>query len=340
MLDSGDVLFVGRGTSVVSWYRTGMPSYYNGCDWVAVGGEPPEVHFLAGLKRGGLTLPDFADYRVVVLQQVGGIGWMNEIYRLKQKGIKVLYEIDDYVQGVRRIEGHAGAKSFSQKRCRDMEACMKMAHGLIVSTPFLAQEYAKFNERVFVCKNAIEGSRYEKFTLPLRDKLHIGWAGGEGHQESVKRWLPAVQNILNEYDVRFITIGLPYATKIDAPGRTTALPFVPVENVPAVLCNMDIAIAPAGRGKFFRAKSDLRFLETGALGIPLVADPYVYDDIEDGHTGLLATSAETAEDALRRLIESEELRKQIGANAREYVLGNRSIEQARSWVDSFLEVTT
>jgi glycosyltransferase involved in cell wall biosynthesis len=83
----------------------------------------------------------------------------------------------------------------------------------------------------------------------------------------------------------------------------------------------------------------LRFLETGALGIPLVADPFVYDEIEDGATGLLAEWPEEAYFELARLVCDAGLRKELGINARDYVRSNRDIEHAlEAWERVFMEV--
>jgi glycosyltransferase involved in cell wall biosynthesis len=319
-----------------------MPSFYNGCDWVAVAGSPPDLEFVSGLKRGGLVVPKFDEYKIVVLQQVAGTQWLHRILNLKRKGVRVLYEIDDHIHSVRKMKGHAAREHYSKRRLIEYEKCMRACDGIIVSTEFLRRDYRKFNERVWVCRNSIEAGRYSQFELPPRqdDKIHIGWAGGEGHQESVKRWLPAVQRIMDEReDVRFVTIGLPFANEIHAPGRTVALPFVPIENVPSVMCNMDIGIAPAGRGHFFKAKSDLRFLEAGALGIPLVADSFVYDDIRHNETGFLAESQEDVYLGLKWMVEDRHKREFLGSSAREYILTERCIEkEAEQWVNVFMEV--
>ena len=332
---------MGKGNGAVAWYRTGSPAFYNGCDWAALTGDPPDLNFIAGLKRGGLQVPDFAQYKVVVFQQPAGPEWQREIFRLRDLGVKVLYEIDDHIHSVRKIPGHAAAEAYTKKRVAQHESCMRACDGLIVSTEFLARAYKKFNPNVWVCRNAIEGSRYEPFTKPERDKVHLGWAGGEGHQKSITSWLPAVQQTLDKHDVRFISVGLQAAEEVNAPGRTMGIHFVPIECVPGVLCNFDIGIAPAGRNDFFRAKSDLRFLELGALGIPCVGDPFVYDTIEDGVTGFLARDSDEAATAIEELVEDATLREEVGQNAREYVLSERTIEkQAAQWVDVFMEITS
>ena len=53
----------------------------------------------------------------------------------------------------------------------------------------------------------------------------------------------------------------------------------------------DIAIAPSSESNLFKGKSDLRWLEASALGVPLVAHPDVYPEIEDGVTGVHARDA-------------------------------------------------
>jgi glycosyltransferase involved in cell wall biosynthesis len=104
------------------------------------------------------------------------------------------------------------------------------------------------------------------------------------------------------------------------------------------MANFDIAIAPAGRSNYFRAKSDLRWLEAGALGLPVVADPFVYGEIEHGVTGLHAETAEEAERHLLALVDDREARERIGAAARAHVVEHRSSAvMARRWVDVLAE---
>lgn len=339
-LSSEDILFVSRGSGVVAWYRCGAPAFYLGCDWVGLEGTPPDTRVVTSLKRGGHGVPDFTRYKIIVLQQVRGKEWVAYIRALQSQGICVLYEVDDYLHGVHKIESHKAKKHFSPKILPEYELCMAVCDGLIVSTPWLARRYRRHNPHVYVCRNGIEARRYQEFELPARKTLNIGWAGGEGHLEAVSRWLPSVGIILDEFpETRFISMGLPVARMLNRPSRAAALPFIGIENFPAALCNFDIAIAPAGRGHFYAAKSDLRWLETGALGIPLVADPFVYTEIEDGRTGLVAENARHATIQLRRLVVDAGKRQQISKLVREHILNTRSIEiGVDRWEDAFVSV--
>jgi glycosyltransferase involved in cell wall biosynthesis len=337
-LSSKDVLFLGKGTGVVPWYRTGMPAFHLGCDWAGMTGVPPHVQLVTSLKRGGHTPPNFSAYKIIVLQQVAGPEWAAAIYALRKQGIKVIYEVDDYLHGVKKIQSHHAKQAYTKKRLRGFEQCMSACDAMICSTEWLAQKYRRYNPNTYVCHNGVDTRLYD-FELPKRRSVNIGFAGGEGHLESVQKWLPSIHKILDEFEqARFVAIGVPVAEMMKRPDRCVQLPFVAIENFPATLTNFDIAIAPAGRGYFFAGKSDLRFLETGALAIPLVADPFVYS-VLDHDTGMEAETPEEAHEALRELMLDPDLRRRIGINARQYVRKCRDISVViEQWEKVFVTV--
>lgn len=342
-LDSGDVLFVGRGATTISWYRCGSPAFALGCDWIGCGGDDPKnLQLITALKRGGMEIPKLENYKVVVLQQVKGQLWFNEILRLKEKRVKVLYEIDDYIHGVEKLKHHEFKGAYNKKAVAAHELCMRAADGLIVSTEWLAKRYKKFNKNVYICKNAVEVERY-KLEIPERDTINIGWAGSAGHLEAFTKWSPAIRKILDEYpETRFVSVGLNVGQLpiIADTGRAVTLPVVTIENFPAVLTNFDIAVGPALPNNFYAGKSDLRLLETGALQIPLVGDPYVYDEIIHRETGMMASDAGEAYSAIKELIEDEELFEEVSWNVRDYVHSQRSMEGkgCQQWERVFVDV--
>jgi glycosyltransferase involved in cell wall biosynthesis len=108
--------------------------------------------------------------------------------------------------------------------------------------------------------------------------------------------------------------------------RCVGLPWGPIETYPAAMSSFDIALAPAAHTPFFRGKSDLRWLEASALGIPTVADPWLYRSVEDGVTGLHAATPQQAREAILALVDDAALRERIGAAARAYVREHRCIQ--------------
>jgi glycosyltransferase involved in cell wall biosynthesis len=103
-----------------------------------------------------------------------------------------------------------------------------------------------------------------------------------------------------------------------------AWPTAGIEVYPASMTLFDVSIAPSAENNQFRGKSDLRWLEASALGIPIVADPVVYPAIEDGVTGLHAATPAEARAAITALVDDAAMRSRIGAAARDHVRAHRS----------------
>jgi glycosyltransferase involved in cell wall biosynthesis len=332
-------LFVARGNGGICWYRVALPATALGADWIAVHGKPPELDVLAGVTQAEV---DFGAYDVVVLQQPLGREWLREIRDMQAAGVVVLFEIDDYLQSVRKIDTHELRGHLDKQWLRDAELNMRIVDGVICSTPYLAKRYRSFNDRLWVCPNGLDLKRYS-YARTARPYVTVGWAGGVGHVASMQRWLPAVAAVLRaRSDVRFSTVGSAFADELVdefGPERCRSLPFAPLEMYPASMSTFDVALAPSGNNNLFRGKSDLRWLEASALGIPVVGDPAVYGELEDGVTGLAASTPEEAEQAILALVDDADRRRALGAAARAYVAEHRRIEVvAERWAEVLREV--
>jgi len=330
-------LFVGRGNGGVCWYRCALPATVLGADWVGVTERPPDVRFITGVTGGAISVEAFRDYEVVVLQQPIGEEWIKVIRSLQSAGVRVLFEVDDYMQAVRKIDSHELKDVFNKEWVRSAELNMRVCDGIICSTDWLARRYRSFNPNVWVCQNGIDLARYA-YSRPERDTVTIGWAGGVGHVASMRPWLPAVTRVLQARpQTRFVTVGAPFADELldeFGPERVRSLPFTSLEVYPASMSTFDVALAPSGNNNLFRGKSDLRWLEASALGIPVVGDPAVYAEIEDGVTGVAAATEVEAETGLLSLVDDAERRRALGTAARAFVTEHRRIEvAARRWAD-------
>lgn len=332
MLEPSEILFVGLGKSAVLWYRCALPATHIGADWCGVRGDPPGVQVMTGLVKGDTQLPIYNDYKVVVMQQPHGRQWLKQIHALHDRGIKVLYEVDDYLHGVSKQTHHDFAKYYTKKALLNWEMCMRACDGIICSTDYIARRYAKFNRKIYVSRNGIDLARYN-LTRPERKTTNIGWAGATGHIESLLDWLNEILPVMREHEnTCLITIGQPGIAQalqeMLGESRALGIPFAPMECYPAAMCMFDIALAPSGHTSWYRGKSDLRWLEASALAVPTIADPTVYPEIEDGVTGLHASTAREAADLVRALVEAPELGVEIGAAAKDYVTEHRSSQDA------------
>ena len=199
-------LFLGLGSSVVSYYRCFLPAVALGADY-AIWGDEHAVRFGGGFGDRPPRREDLFDYDVVVLQYGSGKDWLKLTRQLQDAGVTVLYEIDDYVHSARKSKTHEMAGAFGADRLRNMEMVMRVADGIICSTGFIARRYRSFNPRTWECRNGIDLKRYEH-RKPPRSGVTIGWAGGVGHKASLARWEPAIRNVLRARpEARFMSVG-------------------------------------------------------------------------------------------------------------------------------------
>ena len=356
--DIPKTVFLGLGASVVSYYRCFLPAIALGAEYATwAADDAGTIHLTGGLGSPPPQLHDLPSYEVVIVQYAAGKSWLRRMRELQDQGVTVLYEIDDYFQSARKSKTHEMAHKFGAERIRDLEMAMRAADGIICSTGYIARRYRSFNERTWECNNGIDLNRYtgpkprhralhdaEGFPDGTRGELvTIGWAGGVGHRASLARWEPALRSVMRAREnVRFASVGHPAAAAfVEEFGheRAIAYPSAAIEVYPSSMKLFDVAFAPSAENNQFRGKSDLRWLEASALGIPLVAHPEVYPEIEDGVTGLHAREPDEVEAALLRLVDDAELRERIGRQAHEDVSANRRIEvAAQSWATVLREV--
>jgi len=328
-------LFVAKSKGGVAWYRCALPAMALGHEWVGVDGEPGNLVFRTGVTREPMTEAHFDDYEVLVLQQPAGPAWLRAIRRWQARGTTVLVEVDDWLRGVRKLNHHDFKHLFTRENVEAAELCMADADGVICSTEWLGRRYRSVNPNTFVCRNGIDLKRYA-LTRPHRDDVAIGWAGATGHRDGVRPWVAGVAEVMRERaDTRFISVGQPFAMWLEEEfgvQRCLSVPFSAFDTYPATMTLFDVALAPAGQGSFFRGKSDLRWLEASALGVPLIADPDVYPEIEHGVTGFHAATPAEMRDLLRELVADRELRERVGAAAKAHVAEHRTAQvAARSW---------
>lgn len=344
-----DVLFCGAGVgaSPVFYYRMMLPASILNASYESFVGDWPQVRWATGLlqdREGGAPKSEIAawdNYKIIVLQQPHGKGWLDLIKALRSLGIIVIYEVDDYLHGIPEKKDHDYRKYFTSSYLARYERCMRACDAMIVSTDFIAERYAKFNKNIHVCYNGLDTGRYN-LTKPERATINIGWAGATGHTEAILPWLQGIANVMGENDnTTFVTIGQNFADSFKQAfgSRALSIPFASIEQYPGAMTMFDIGLAPVGKGSWYAGKSDLRFLEAGALGTPLIGDPAVYPTIVHRHNGMRASTPLQMESMLNELVRDDELRLRLGTEAKRYVLGERSINvMAQQWLRVFEEI--
>lgn len=285
-----------------------------------------------------------------------GVGdlWVKTIHKA---GLAFIYECDDDVWSPRivdrqyrlfeseRLKGREQLEWERQERIR----LLSQADGVTVSTERLAtivRRFAPDHVPVMVTPNAIDAKWFRETLkgcsrIPeLRGHLTIGWAGGTREDVDVIPLAAAWSVLARRFpDVRFVVQGhIPQILADAVPkSQRVTLPWLPLEEYPRALLNIDIGCCQVAPNVFNTSKSAIAWYQYSLAGAACVVSSTVYGrEVTDGVNALVADSAEQLVDALSRLIEDQALRRRIRRNARRAVMAEHSLQtQWWRWLEAW-----
>ncbi|WP_374354575.1 glycosyltransferase [Chitinimonas sp.] len=180
----------------------------------------------------------------------------------------LIYEIDDLITHVPSKSVHKAdiPHDIAQRFGRGV----RLADRFIVSTEPLAEAYRDLCPDIRVVKNRLEHAVWGDLVSQRRQgrKPRVGWAGGIGHTGDLELVVSVVKELAQEVDWVFFGM-CPDAVR---PFIAELHYGVPFDQYPAKLAsmNLDLALAPLEVNAFNEAKSNLRLLEYGILGWPVI----------------------------------------------------------------------
>jgi hypothetical protein len=286
---------------------------------------------------------------VVVLERDAQEGMSRMIESLQADGKAVAMDIDDDVHNFKSVPNKVVA-DFWTSNLSYLVRNAKAVDGITVTTRRLQAHWASVTGRsVFYLPNQIDSRnpRWQFEREKLEGKVVIGYMGGATHSRDLLEIRPAIEEILKKYpQAVFKMVGpdelidwiqdLPQGQVIHDKG------YSPVENYPSRMRDFDIGIIPIEKNNFNRAgKSDLKVLEMGILGIPVVATRFLpySETVLHKRTGFLADGPEEWVYWLGRLVEDESLRLKVGGDLRAWVLGQREASlHVEEWLRAFHQI--
>jgi hypothetical protein len=260
----------------------------------------------------------------IVFQRVETDAALTTFYAMKDQfpDKPILMEIDDDVTDVAAYNQAHGSFKPGSNLLNIAIAQMRACDGLIVSTPYLKEVYSEFCPNIYVVPNSIDVQRWDKVQRKKKPGIRIGWMGSTSHAEDLEIVASIIPEILEKHkDVTFVFGSGALPDFLKGIERVEVLEkWVPILKYPQHLAHQDfdIGMAPLRDNKFNRAKSNLRWLELAALGIPCVASNvgHFKETLRHGKDVLLAENANEFSAHLSALISSVSLRKQIGSAAK------------------------
>jgi glycosyltransferase involved in cell wall biosynthesis len=193
---------------------------------------------------------------------------------------------------------------------------IRMAHLATTSTAPLAQVVSQFGTRTVVLENHIDG-RLLDVERPRRDRLVVGWAGGDSHLKDMRSFAGQFRRFMaGRDDVELHNIGTDFRRVLKVDGRHTG--WQGIWDYYRSL-DFDIGLAPLAHTQFNDSKSHIKALEYAALGIPVIAsDELPYRSfVQHGETGFLVKRDHEWTMYLRALVEDTALRERMSRQAKE-----------------------
>jgi len=237
---------------------------------------------------------------------------------------KLLFDFDDAIH----LKHESGGDGRSRSREVKAKGILSRADHVVAGNRILKDFADQHNGSVSIVPSSVEVSG-----VPTRDHaasadpVVIGWVGGNinlGHLKSIGT---ALKNLSEKYS---IALHIVCDQSIDLPG-------VDVKHIPWALetqadeiARFDIGIMPLPQSKHAEGKCGYKALQCMAAGVPVVvSDVGVNGDIVgDGEEGFVVADEAGFEAALEKLIQSQELRAEMGHRARKKAEQDYAIEVA------------
>ncbi len=276
---------------------------------------------------------------------------LHEAQRLR---IPTVFEVDDVVHRRDLVASNPNLstlpwalRSATIKGADDYRATLDSTQANLASTARLASDMKHLNGAPsFVVENgidrqmlAVEAGVRKSPPAPRTGPVVLYGSGSRAHDRDFELAASGLARWLSENptgSLRLIgTVAVPQVL-VPHSAQITSLPELPFPEYLRELSRATVALAPLTDDPFNVFKSNIRYLESGLMGTPLVASPTLYADyIEPGRTGLLADGGEWF-CAIDRLVRDEDLRRRISQQAREHVREWELSQRPRAQMRTFL----
>ncbi|HYZ21530.1 MAG TPA: glycosyltransferase [Rhodopila sp.] len=246
----------------------------------------------------------------------------------------LIFDISDYANPNLVRLSTADAEGLFEGAILYRQALVK-CRNVIASTGYLAgRMQALGGGRAFVVENALDAETLRIAEATRRrepdGKVRIVYGSGtRTHDADFALVAPVLRRVLRENpEVELLLIGelTPPRAILALGSQVTQMESRPYTEYLDILAESDVAIAPLMHVSFNEAKSNIKFLEAAAVGVPSVcsARSAFTTAIRHGETGFIADTEAEWYHALTNLVRDPTLRARIGAAARKDVLDRYS----------------
>lgn len=198
---------------------------------------------------------------------------------------------------------------------------------IFAGNQYLADYASQFNQNIEIIPTTIDTEEYQRRNIPNEDeRVCIGWSGSITTIQHFEYALPFLRKIKEKFGdkVKFKAVG-----DGNYKNEELGIQGLPWRKDTELddLSSFDIGIMPLPDDEWAKGKCGLKGLQYMALEIPTLMSPVGVNAeiIQDGENGFLATETDEWVEKIARLVESKELREEMGKAARKTVLEKYSV---------------
>jgi len=246
-----------------------------------------------------------------------------ELWYIRRRAKKIVFDFDDAIM----------YRSSSAKHPHSLSRRIKFAYMtrrvdfVIAGNEFLKSEVLPYTSKVEVIPTSIDLSQYgSKEPVNHRGPLTIGWLGSSSTLKYLERLMPTFESLYQRYPHFQLKI---VCDQFLEGGR---VPVVKkkwsAQEEEADLRSFDIGLMPLTDDLWSRGKCGLKILQYYTVEVPVVCTPVGVNReiVEDGVNGFWAQSEEEWTRSILKLMQDDNLRREMGLKGRKTVEKSYSLE--------------
>ncbi len=239
---------------------------------------------------------------------------------------KIIYDYDDAIWMADQV-GENKLWTLLKWRSKVASIC-KWSYKVSTGNDFLADYARQYCNEVVVLPTVINHEVHTSATKEKNQILVIGWTGSHSTLFYLESLLPTLQELEKSFEFTFLVI----ANKD---------PKLPLKNYQFIkwsreseiedLSLMDIGVMPLEDNEWSKGKCGFKLIQYLSIGIPAIASPVGVNSeiVINNETGFLASSHNEWLEALKELLDSSTLRKEMGEAGRELITNKYSVESQK-----------
>jgi glycosyltransferase involved in cell wall biosynthesis len=262
-----------------------------------------------------------------------GTTFFERLFRLS--GAKIIFDFDDAIWLNDTSQGNIDL--IWLKNPNKYKKIIELSDIVFAGNNYLADYAAHYNPNVKIFPTVLNTDLYISVSKKEKKTICIGWTGSSTtfkHFETAIPFLTEIKNRFHKLVYFKVIVNIEYRNEnldiVSTPWNINS----EIED----LAEIDIGIMPLPDDDWSKGKCGFKGLQYMSLAIPTIMSPVGVNSeiIQDGVNGYLASSHEEWIDKISRLIESQDLRKNLGLAGQQTVIEKYSVSsQKEVYLEAF-----